>query len=100
MWWGEGRSGGIGDRPGRLVGRPGAAAALIAVMPDAVTAGRAVSAIIRRGFRPRALELMDRSSLDHVRSRASFTFPEDAAAILLLELYGEADGLVSAILRC
>ncbi|MES1206049.1 MAG: FAD-binding protein, partial [Pseudomonadota bacterium] len=43
----------------RLIGRPEAAAALIAVMPDAVTAGRAVSAIIRRGFRPRALELMD-----------------------------------------
>src|SRR4029078_9499833 len=37
----------------RLVGKPESAAALIAVMPDAVAAGRAVSNIIRSGFRPR-----------------------------------------------
>ena len=84
----------------RLIGKPEAAAALIAVMPDPITAGRAVSAIIRRGFRPRALELMDRSSLDHVRSRAPFTFPPDAGGILLIELDGEADTLEAAILRC
>ncbi len=84
----------------RLIGKPEAAAALIAVMPDPVAAGRAVSAIIRRGFRPRALELMDKSSLDHVRSRAAFTFPADAGAILLIELDGERDTLEGAILRC
>jgi glycolate oxidase len=84
----------------RLVGKPEAAAALIAVMPDAVTAGRAVSAIIRRGFRPRALELMDKSSLEHVRPRAPFSFPANAGAILLLELDGELDTLEPAILRC
>jgi glycolate oxidase len=84
----------------RLVGKPEAAAALIAVMPDAVTAGRAVSAIIRRGFRPRALELMDKSSLEHVRPRAPFSFPANAGAILLLELDGEVDTLEPAILRC
>lgn len=84
----------------RLVGKPESAAALIAVMPDAVTAGRAVSNIIRRGFRPRALELMDRSSIDHVRPKAPFTFPAQAGAIVLLELDGEADTLEPAILRC
>jgi glycolate oxidase len=84
----------------RLVGKPEAAAALIAVMPDAVTAGRAVSAIIRSGFRPRALELMDKSSLEHVRPRAPFSFPPDAGAILLLELDGEVETLEPAILRC
>lgn len=84
----------------RLVGKPEAAAALIAVMPDPVAAGRAVSAVIRRGFRPRALELMDKASLDHVRPRAAYTFPADAGAILLIELDGEADTLESAILRC
>ena len=84
----------------RLVGKPESAAALIAVMPDAVTAGRAVSNIIRRGFRPRALELMDRSSIDHVRAKAPFTFPADAGAIVLLELDGAADTLEPAILRC
>jgi len=84
----------------RLVGKPEAAAALIAVMPDPVAAGRAVSNIIRRGFRPRALELMDKASLDHVRPRAPFSFPDDAGSIVLIELDGEADALESAILRC
>ena len=84
----------------RLVGKPEAAAALIAVMPNAITAGRAVSAIIRRGFRPRALELVDKNTLEHVRPRAPFSFPADAGAILLIELDGEADTLEAAILRC
>ncbi len=84
----------------RLLGKPEAAAALIAVMPDPVAAGRSVSAIIRRGFRPRALELMDKASLDHVRSKAAFTFPANAGAILLIELDGESDALEGAILRC
>jgi glycolate oxidase len=84
----------------RLIGKPEATAALIAVMPDAVTAGRAVSAIIRRGFRPRALELMDKASLDHVRPHAAYSFPTDAGAILLIELDGAIDALEAAILRC
>ena len=84
----------------RLVGKPQAVAALIAVLPDAATAGRAVSGIIRRGYRPRALELMDKASLDHVRPEAPFSFPADAGAILLLELDGEPDTLETEILRC
>ena len=44
----------------RLVGRPEGVGTFIAVMPDAVSAGRAVSAIIRKGHRPRALELLDK----------------------------------------
>jgi len=84
----------------RLIGKPEAAAALIAVFASPVDAGHAVSAIIRRGFRPRALELMDRASLDHVRPQAAFTFPADAGAIVLLELDGEAETLETGILRC
>ena len=44
----------------RLVGRPEGVGTFIAVMPDAVSAGRAVSEIIRKGHRPRALELLDK----------------------------------------
>jgi glycolate oxidase len=84
----------------RLLGLPEAAAALCAIMPDAVTAGKAVSAIVRRGFRPRALELMDRATIDHVRPKAPFSFPPDAGGLLLLELDGEADTLEASILRC
>ena len=68
-------------------------------MPDAVAAGRAVSAIIRHGYRPRALELLDRAAIDHVRAKAPFTFPADAGAIVLVELDGEPDGMEAAV-RC
>src|SRR3954471_4069051 len=84
----------------RLIGRPEGVGTFIAVMPDAVSAGRAVSAILRAGLRPRALELLDRASLDHVRAKAAFSFPPDAGAIVLVELDGEPDGMEAAILRC
>src|SRR5580765_1401871 len=64
----------------RLVGKPEAAAAMIAVLPDAVAAGRAVGEIIRKGHRPRALELLDKPSIDHVRPKAPYAFPADAGA--------------------
>ena len=69
-------------------------------MPDAVSAGRAVSAIIRKGYRPRALELIDKPAIDHVRPKAAFTFPSDAGAIVLVELDGEPDGMEAGVLRC
>src|SRR4051812_20057728 len=74
----------------RLVGLPEAAGTLVAVMPDAVAAGRAVSAVIRKGFRPRALELVDRATLEHVRPKATYKFPANAGAVLLVEIDGEA----------
>jgi len=84
----------------RLIGRPEGVGTLIAVMPDAPSAGRAVSAIIRKGYRPRALELLDRASIDHVRAKAPLAFPADAGAIVLVELDGEPEGMEAAILRC
>src|ERR1700690_1916196 len=84
----------------KLIGRPEGVGTFIAVMPDAVSAGRAVSAIIRRGYRPRALELLDRASIDHVRDKASFAFPAGAGAIVLVELDGEPDAMEPAVLRC
>jgi glycolate dehydrogenase FAD-linked subunit len=84
----------------RLVGKPEGVGTFIAVMPDAVSAGRAVSAIIRNGYRPRALELLDRAAIDHVRPRAAFTFPAEAGAIVLVELDGDPDGMEAGVLRC
>lgn len=84
----------------RLIGKPEAVGTFIAVMPDAVAAGRAVSAIIRKGYRPRALELLDRAAIEHVRPRAPFTFPAEAGAIVLVELDGEPEGMESSVLRC
>src|SRR5580765_855225 len=84
----------------RLVGRPEGVGTFIAVMPDAPSAGRAVSAIIRKGYRPRALELLDRATLDHVRPKSAYAFPADAGAIVLVELDGEPDGIEAAVLAC
>jgi glycolate oxidase len=84
----------------RLVGRPEGVGTFIAVMPDAVSAGRAVAAIIRKGHRPRALELLDKPSIDHVRPKAVYKFPADAGAIVLVELDGEPDGIEAAVLAC
>ncbi|HVV52304.1 MAG TPA: FAD-linked oxidase C-terminal domain-containing protein [Polyangia bacterium] len=84
----------------RLIGRPEGVGTFIAVMPDAIAAGHAVSAIIRRGYRPRALELLDKAAIDHVRPKAAFSFPAEAGAIVLVELDGEPDGMEAAVLRC
>jgi glycolate oxidase len=84
----------------RLIGKPEGVGTFIAVMPDAVAAGRAVSAIIRKGYRPRALELLDKAAIDHVRPKAAFSFPAEAGAIVLVELDGEPDAMEAAVLRC
>ncbi len=84
----------------RLIGKPEGVGTFIAVMPDAVSAGRAVSAIIRKGYRPRALELLDRAAIEHVRPKAAFSFPAEAGAIVLVELDGEPDGMEAGVLRC
>jgi glycolate oxidase len=83
----------------KLVGRPEAVGTLVAIMPDAMTAGRAVSAIIRKGYRPRALELLDRATIDHIRPKAAFTFPAGAGALVLIELDGEPEGMEASLLR-
>jgi len=83
----------------KLVGRPEGVGTLVAIMPDAMTAGRAVSAIIRKGYRPRALELLDRATIDHIRPKAAFTFPEGAGALVLIELDGEPEGMEASLLR-
>jgi glycolate oxidase len=83
----------------RLVGKPEAAGTLIAAMPDAVSAGRAVSAIVHKGFRPRALELVDRLTLEHVRPKAHYKFPADAGAVLLVDIDGDADAVEGVVLQ-
>jgi glycolate oxidase len=84
----------------KLVGKPASVGTLIAVMPDAMAAGRAVSAIIRKGYLPCALELMDKATIDHVRPKAAFSFPAGAGAIVLVELDGDPEGMEANILRC
>jgi glycolate oxidase len=83
----------------KLLPKPAAVQTMLAVFSDMTAAGRAVSAILRQGFRPRTVEIADKTSIDHVREKSRFPFPPGAGAIALIELDGEPEGLEAATLR-
>ncbi len=84
----------------KLLPRPAGVVTMLAVFPSIAAAGAAVTTILHRGHRPRALELMDRASIDHVRPKALYRFPEAAGAVAIVELDGDPEGLEPAMLRC
>ncbi len=84
----------------KLLPAPPAVATLLAVFQDLLVAGEAVSKILKLGARPRALELLDRLTLDHLRGRTPYRIPESAGAVILCELDGAPEGLEAELLRC
>jgi glycolate oxidase len=84
----------------KLLPKPPAVATLLAVFADLIVAGAAVTSLIKMGARPRALELLDKMTIDHLRGRTPYRLPPDAGAVLICELDGEADGLDAHLLRC
>jgi len=72
---------------------PMAAATVLGVFADVPTAGTAISGLLRDGLRPRVLELADRNSIDVIRSKSRYRFPETAGAIVLIEVDGEAESM-------
>lgn len=87
----EGTFGVITELVVKLLPNPPAAATVLGVFADVPTAGAAISAILREGLRPRVLELADRHSIDHVRAKSRYRFPDNAGAIVLIEVDGEAE---------
>ena len=83
----------------KLLPKPAASATLLAIFAKMENAGAAVTALIHRGFRPRALEIADRVAIDHVRKHASYRFPDNAGAIALIEVDGDPEGLDTVALR-
>jgi glycolate oxidase len=63
------------------------------VFRSVADAGAAITALIGRGIRPRVIELADKASIDHVRPRSRYKFPDTAHAIVLVEVDGDADSL-------
>jgi glycolate oxidase len=83
----------------RLLPRPPAVEALLAVFFDLAAAGAAVSTLIARGFRPRTMEIMDRTSIEHVQALSPQPLLAGAGAVLLVELDGDPEGLEAALIR-
>src|SRR6185503_7209007 len=74
----EGTFGVITEMTLKLLPKPPAAATVLGVFKDVPTAGTAISSLLRGGLRPRALELADRASIDIVRPKSRYRFPDNA----------------------
>ena len=83
----------------RLVPRPPARRTMLAVFQSLEDVAKTVSDIMASGLIPAALELMERVILDALRNYSSIIFPEDADAILLVEVDGEESSLAGQIKR-
>jgi glycolate oxidase len=83
----------------KLLPKPAAVRTLLAVFPSMAAAGDALSDLLHRGFRPRTLEIMDGSSIDHIRDASRYKFPSDTGAAALIELDGDPEGLEAALVR-
>lgn len=75
----------------RLVPKPKAKKTMIAFFPDVALAVNAVSNIIRNRIVPSILEFLDRICLDSLREEMDFPIPDDAGAMLLIEVDGDPD---------
>jgi glycolate dehydrogenase FAD-linked subunit len=87
----EGTFGVITELTLKLLPKPPAATTVLAVFADTQAAGACISALLRGGLRPRVLELADKSSIDHIRSKSRYRFPDHAGAVVLLEMDGDPD---------
>ena len=82
----------------RLMRKPQEIATVLALFDDVHTCASGVGAIIEAGLVPRCIELLDRATLDAVRSQGSAIDPR-AGAMLLIELDGDAASLGPALER-
>ncbi len=84
----------------RLVRAPEAWRTLLGVFASVGEASEAVSGIIADGIVPAALEMMDRLIIQALEAAFHVGFPQDAGAVLLVELDGpaaELDGQMRAV---
>ncbi|MBM3139727.1 MAG: FAD-binding protein [Chloroflexi bacterium] len=77
----------------RLIPKPEAVRTMLAIFESVEAASEAVSAIIRRGVIPVALEMLDREIIRIVEPRIQAGYPLDAGAVLLIEVEGVAEGV-------
>jgi glycolate oxidase subunit GlcD len=87
----EGTLGVITEATVRLLELPQATETLLAVFSDVISACRAVGAIIREGFLPASLEVIDQRTIAAVEASVyAAGLPSEAGAVLLIELDGSS----------
>lgn len=78
----------------RLVRAPEAVRTMLAIFESIDEASEAVSAIIRRGIIPVALEMLDQEIIRAVEPRLHVGYPLDAGAVLLIEVEGLREAVI------
>lgn len=89
----EGTFGVITELTVKLLPLPMAAATVLGVFKDVAAAGAAISALLRDGLRPRVLEIADHFSIDVIRPKSRYRFPDGAGSIVLIEVDGEPESM-------
>ena len=89
----EGTLGIVTEVTVRLVRAAPAVRTLVAVFDSVEAASEAVSAVIRRGIIPVAMEMLDREIIRLVEPRIHAGYPLDAGAVLLIEVEGLAEAV-------
>jgi len=77
----------------KIIPTPEAVKTMLAIYDSIEDAGNTVSAIIAEGIVPATLEMMDNLVLKAVEDSVHAGYPMDAAAVLIIELDGMADGM-------
>ncbi len=74
----------------RLLPKPESYRTILASYDSLETAGDAVATVVASGILPGAMEIMDALAIEAAEAAVSAGYPDDAAALLLVELDGEA----------
>jgi glycolate oxidase len=77
----------------KIIRAPEAVKTMLAIYDTIEDAGNTVSAIIAEGIVPATLEMMDQLIMRAVEESVHAGYPLDAAAVLIIELDGMADGM-------
>ncbi len=95
----EGTAGIVTRATLKLLREPQTRQTLLAIFPDVESATRAVSATIAAGIIPGAIEMMDRLIIRAVEAAFHLGLPDDAEAVLIIELDGLTAGMGERLTR-
>ena len=77
----------------RILPKPESVVTMLAIYDTLADAARSVSSIIAKGIVPATLEMMDAPVIRAVQAKSPCGYPDDAAAVLIIEVEGLAPGL-------